>query len=419
LRDGYLPPDEAVRVEEYVNFFDYGDAPPEPDGGAPFAVHLESAPSHFGPGPGHNLLRVGVQGMEIPASQRPAANVVFLVDVSGSMAQQGKLDLVKYGLRTLTDSLRPDDTIGVVVYAGREAVALPPTSVQHRGAILETIGELRAGGSTNGEGGLRAAYDLAAQHFRPDGINRVVLCSDGDFNVGMTGGPLIDLIEEYRERDITLSVLGFGRGNINDRDMEKLADHGNGNYAYIDGQNEALRVLQKDLQGTLQVIAKDVKVQVRFNPEVVERFRLVGYENRVLAHDDFDDDTVDAAEIGSGDFITAFMEYALEDGVDPGQDDRRLATVRLRYKKPNGDRSRLLERNVRVSDVRPSFDEASAELRFGAAVAEYAEILRDSKHAEQSSLRDVARVASEATWSQSEDTQEFVTLVRKAAELKR
>jgi Ca-activated chloride channel family protein len=410
-----LPSPDGVRVEEFVNYFDYGDRPPAPDSGAPFAVHLEGAPSYFGEG--LTLLRVGVQGVEIPTEQRPAANLVFLVDVSGSMNSPEKLGLVQYALTALVNSLRPDDTIGIVVYASSQGVLLQSTPVANRGVLLEAIESLRAGGSTNGEAGIRAAYALAEDHFRPGGINRVILCTDGDFNVGLTGDELIDLIERYRDRDITLTTLGFGRGNYNDRDMERLADHGNGNYAFIDGRNEALRVLHEDLQGTLQVIAKDVKVQVVFNSEVVERFRLIGYENRVLAHEDFDDDEIDAAEIGSGQFTTAYLEVALRDNAQAGLDPRQLAEVRLRYKEPDGDESRLLRYPFSVGQLHRSFQEASPVFRFGAAVAEYAEILRRSDHSQGARFDEVIQIADTARWSRQPATEEFVQLVASARDL--
>jgi len=416
IRAGVLPPPQSVRVEEFINFFDYNQSPPRTTDGTPFAVHLESAPSPFGDTGNRRLLRVGVQGIEVPQDQRPAANLVFLVDVSGSMQDSNKLPLVQFALTTLVNTLRPDDTIGIVVYAGHEAVLLEPTSVANRGVLLSTIENLSAGGSTNGEGGIRAAYDLAQQHFRQGGINRVVLCTDGDFNVGLTGNALIRLIERYRRRQITLTVLGFGH-DANDRDMEQLADRGNGSYAFVDSRNEALRVLGRNLQGTIQVIAADVKVQVVFNPEVVARFRLIGYENRVLAHRDFENDAVDAAEIGSGQFVTAYLEYELRPGVQVPQDARNLVTVRLRYKRPGEDQSIERRFTMPVRNVRASFESASPVFRFGAAVAEFAEILRRSEHSVGSRFNDVVRIAQSSTWSQSSDTQEFIDLVRSAQQL--
>jgi Ca-activated chloride channel family protein len=415
LTNGRLPVPESVRVEEFVNFFDYGDEPPSGAEDAPFAIHLESSPSPFGEG--QYLLRVGVQATEVPAEQRPSANLVFLIDVSGSMSAANKLDLVQFALSTLVNTLRPDDSIGIVVYAGRQAVVLPPTPVLQRGAILEAISSLQAGGSTNGEAGIRTAYNLAAQHLRPGGINRVILCTDGDFNVGVTGDDLIHLIEQERDRGITLTTLGFGMGNYNDHDMERLADRGNGNYAYIDSRNEALRVLGRDLGGTLQVIAKDVKVQLIFNTEAVASFRLIGYENRVLAHQDFENDAVDAAEIGSGQFVTAYVELRLRPGVSAGTDPRQLVQVRVRYKAPDGNRSMEVGRDFNLAQMRTSFEQASPVFRFGSAVAEFAEILRHSEHSQRARFADVERIAREARWSGSPDAGEFLELVSMASRL--
>ncbi len=412
LRAGRLPRPDSVRPEEYINFFRYGDQPAQTED-APFSVALESAPSRFGAGMG--LLRIGVHAAEV--NPRPAANLVFLVDVSGSMNSAEKLGLVQYSLTTLVNTLQPDDTVGIVVYAGRVGTVIEPTEVANRGALLQAIASLRAGGSTNGEGGIRAAYDLASQHFREGGINRVLICTDGDFNVGLTGDPLLALIEQYRERDITLTALGFGRGNFNDRDMEQLADRGNGNYAFIDNASEALRVLVRDLPGTLQVVAKDVKVQVEVNRELVKRFRLIGYENRVLAHQDFSDDSVDAAEIGSGQFTTAYLEYELHDGV-AAADPRQLVEVRVRYKEPDGDESTLLTFEHGLSDSKASFEAASDVFRFGAAVAEFAEILRGGQHVEQADLDGVHDVAARAAFSQGVDTHEFLELVERARDLR-
>lgn len=422
INGGGLPDPRSVRPEEYLNFFRFDQALEGQHAhrheGAPFTTSLESGPSPFG-GEGMRLLRVGVRADAMDQGQRPPANLVFVVDVSGSMASQGKLDLVKFSLETLVDSLRPDDTVGIVVYAGRVGTLIEPTRVENRGLLLEAIRGLTAGGSTNGEGGIRHAYDLAKQHFRRGGINRVVLATDGDFNVGLTGNSLIELIEEYRERDITLTTLGFGRGN--DRDLERLADHGNGNYAFVDSQNEALRVLARDLQGTLQVVAKDVKIQVAMNDAVVDRFRLIGYENRRLAHRDFADDRVDAAEVGSGHFVTALIEYRLKPNVRV-TDGRELAEVRVRYKKPDGRRSRLTTQSFRVSDGESRLSQTSPTFRFTAAVAELAEVLRHSEHSNQTDLEAVARLADDALerWpGQWQDGQEFVRLVRRAAQLQR
>ena len=412
IHSGSLPAPASVRAEEYINFFRWSEHAPQ-RGNAPFGVSLESAPSPFG-AEGLRLLRVGVQAMSVPADQRPAANLVFLVDVSGSMRSPNKMDLVRYSLTTLVNTLRPDDTVGIVTYAGQVATLIEPTPVTQRGALLAAIETLRSGGSTNGEGGIRRAYDLAAQHFQQGGINRVIIASDGDFNVGLTGGALIELIEDYRDRDITLTTLGFGTGN--DRDMERLADHGNGVYAYIDNRREAMRMLQTNLAGSLQVVAKDVKVQLEFDPEIVESFRLIGYDNRVLEHQEFADDAVDAGDIGSGHFATAYVEYTLRDGVDTS-DPRNFVEVRVRYKEPAGDESQLLEFTSRVADGHSVLTEASAQFRFGAAVAEFAEILRGSEFSSDRRFAEVRELAEGARWDQGEDSGEFIALVERAGQL--
>ncbi|MCB9546881.1 MAG: von Willebrand factor type A domain-containing protein [Myxococcales bacterium] len=411
LARGTLPPADSVRVEEYLNFFDYRDAPPADDQ-TPFAVHLEAAPSHFGAG--LHLLRVGIKGYEVLAEERPAANLVFLVDVSGSMNDTNKLPLVRYALRRLTETLRPDDTIGMVVYAGSVGTVLAPTPVRERDTILAAIDQLRAGGSTNGEGGIRAAYALAEAAARPGSVNRVILCSDGDFNVGATGETLLALIDEYRQRDVTLSVFGFGRGNYNDRDMEQLADRGNGNYAYIDREAEAERVLVRRVTGTLLTIAKDVKIQVDLNPDLVARYRLIGYENRDIADDDFRDDAVDAGEIGAGHTVTALIEAELVDGF--AESDAPLATATLRWKDPAAsDRVGELSVDLRGRDVVSDFVEASRALRFGAAVAEFAEILRESPHSEGRRLAEVEALAARAAVEGDADQAELIRLVGLAA----
>ncbi len=410
-----LPAPDSVRVEEWINFFDYADEPAS-NGDDPLAVSLESAPSPFGEG--MSLLRVAVRAEEVPQEQRPSANLVFLVDVSGSMADANKLPLVQESLGILLDALRPDDTVAIVVYAGADAVVLEPTPIMERAHVLDAVMSLGAGGSTNGAAGIRTAYDLASQHLRPGGINRVILCTDGDFNVGVTGDELIRLIERQRDRGITLSVLGYGSGNYNDRDMERLADHGNGNYAYIDSRNEALRVLSRDLAGTLQVVAKDVKIQVQFDDAVVHRFRLIGYENRVLAHEDFANDAVDAAEVGSGDFVTAFFEYELDPGVDPSQYDGALAEVRVRWKPADGDTSTERSYSIGVRESRARVEDATPAFRFGAAVAELAEILRGSEHSQGARFDDVIALARSAGY-RTDDARELVELAARARNLSR
>jgi len=414
---GRLPDPASVRVEEYLNVFDYGYGAPGPDAAEPFAIHLESAPSVFGDG--HEMLRIGLQGMEVPAEERAPANLVFLIDVSGSMAAPHKLDMVQFSLRTLVESLGPDDTLGIVVYAGREAVLLEPTPVRNRAEIYAAIDGLTAGGGTAGEAGIRRAYAMAESAFRDGGINRVVLCTDGDFNVGLTDEALLRLIEDYRDRDITITTLGFGVGRSNDRLMEQIADRGNGNYAYIDSRNEALRALGSELVGTLQVIAKDVKIQVAFNPRLVERYRIVGYDNRVLEDWQFADDSVDAAEVGAGHDVTALLELDLVDDVDLGAVDAAtgLVEVRVRFKAPDGDESTEVMRSFTVGDRGTSDDVASPSLRFVMVVAEFAEILRDSRHSEGARFDDVIVLATGAASDEQPDMLAFIALVETARDL--
>ena len=415
IKNGRLPLAASVRVEEYVNFFDYGYAPPA-DLQNPFAVHLEAAPSPFGPG--KHLLRVGLKGYDVPNEERPAANIVFLVDVSGSMSAANKLPLVQYSLRRLTETLRPQDTITIVTYAGADRVALPPTPVSSRRTIIAAINAMHSGGSTHGAAGIRTAYDLAEEAARqnPGAINRVILCTDGDFNVGVTGDALIALIDDYRERGVSLSVMGFGRGNFNDRDMERLADHGNGNYAFIDNEGEAERVLVTNLSGTLLTIAKDVKIQVELDPEVVANHRLIGYENRDIADEDFRNDAVDAGEIGAGHSVTAFIEVEFHGEVLPEAHD--WAKVNLRYQDPAaGDEVIEFAETISTDDIRETFEAASDAYRFGAAVAEFAEILRASPHSEGRPLGTVAEIADGARRPDVPAMDELVQLVNRAITL--
>ncbi len=405
VMSGTLPDPDSVRIEEYINYFEYDYPIPDQE---PFSLNLEMAPSYFGE-PSQQLLKIGIKGREIPVEQRDPANLVFLVDVSGSMGTWNKLPLVKWSLKQLTQKLAPTDTLGIGVYASAEGTVLPPTAVENKATVLEAIDEMRSGGSTNGEAGIRLAYEMAESAYRPGGTNRVVICTDGDFNVGLTDDPLVSLIEEYRSKGIFLTMLGFGSGNINDAQMEKLADHGNGNYAYIDSQNEAIRVLGDNLVSTLQVIAKDVKIQVEFDSEVVSRYRLVGYENRVMSNDDFDDDMKDSGDLGAGHYVTAFYEVDTVPDVASG----RAATVRIRYKEPEAEASRLIEQEFMIENAVESFDQATQAFRFAAAVTEYAEILRESKHSTGARFDDILDIAGATSdgWS---DRQEFVTLADKA-----
>jgi len=417
-----LPNQDGVRPEEYINYFKYDYAPPTD--GKPFAVQIDGAPSAFGKD--LHLLRVAMQGAPVDDAQRKRANLVFLVDVSGSMGTSNKLPLVQYTLRNLVTKLRPTDTLGIVTYAGTSRVALTPTHVSNGPAIIAAIDSLTSGGSTNGEGGIRKAYELAEQAKQQEvgeSINRVILCTDGDFNVGVTGDELIKLIEQKRDTGVTLTTLGYGQGNYNDHMMEQLADHGNGNYAYVDSQEEANRIVGKRLVSTLQVIAKDAKIQIEFDPLVVQRYRLVGYENRVLNNEDFDNDKKDSGDLGAGHNVTAFYEVALTDPAKQGQvtvdsvgAPAKLATVRLRYKQPTGTESELIERPLPFTSLFPTFDAAPASFRFAAATGELAEILRRSKHSEGARFDDVAAIL-QATAGNDPDKHELVGLVTKAKTL--
>ena len=409
LAEGRLPDPASVRVEEFVNYFHYDDPVPATDD--PFAVHLEIAPSTFGAD--LELLRIGLQAEIVPEEQRDPVNLTFLIDVSGSMTSSDKLGLIVYSLGHLVDRLSPSDTLSIVTYAGAEGLVLAPTPVTEKSAILDALDALSAGGSTAGEAGIRLAYDTNESALIQGGNNRVVLCSDGDFNVGVTGDALIDVIEDFRDRGIFLTVLGFGMGNFNDADMEQLADHGNGNYAYIDTPNEALRVLGDNLVSTLQVVAKDVKVQVEFDPTVVQRYRLIGYENRLLDNDEFADDTVDAGDVGAGHHVTALYE------IEWAQDapSTEAAEVRVRHKTPSGDTSMEQASAITKADALTSMDDASRDMRWAAAVAEFAEILRGSEHSEDARFPDVLDLATGALGSTTPSRDEFLDLVEQAESL--
>lgn len=378
LNSARLPRPESVRVEEFVNAFDYGyDGPSDLD--TPFAVHVEGAPSRFGDG--LDLLRVGIQGYETDPADRIPANLVFLVDTSGSMRSADKLGLVKYALGALLQSLGPDDTLSIVSYGGRAQVVLPTTRVEDRGAILDAINGLQAGGGTNGAEGIQTAYEVARAAFREGGTNRVIWCSDGDLNVGMTGDTLLEYIEENGRNGVALTTLGFGRGNYNDRDLERFANRGDGNYYYIDDRNEALRVLGDEVMSTLETIARDVKIQVEVNPAMVESYRLIGYENRAVADRDFRNDDVDAGEIGSGHSVTALMELQLRDDAVVTRNEL-LATVRVRYEMPGEEgEGREIEQTIYTHQLANRFEDASPGFRLAAGVAEFAEILRAGENA--------------------------------------
>jgi Ca-activated chloride channel family protein len=429
LTSGQLPPKDAVRIEELVNYFRYDY--PEPEGEAPFSISTEVGGCPWAPE--HRLVLVGLRGRALDEESLPPRNLTFLLDVSGSMSSPDKLPLLKRAMGVLVDSLREEDRVAIAVYAGASGLVLPPTSGAGRGEIRAALESLRAGGSTAGGAGLELAYRVASESFIEGGINRVILATDGDFNVGISSeGDLVRLIEEKRETGIFLSVLGFGQGNLQDSKMEKLADHGNGNYSYIDSFREARKVLGTEAGGTLVTIAKDVKIQVEFNPARVKAYRLIGYENRALRAEDFADDRKDAGEIGAGHTVTALYEivpvgveidlpavdplkYQGPAAASPDSRSEELLTVKLRHKEPTGTRSRLT--SVAVRDVEPG-TEASANLRFSAAVAAFGMLLRDSEHKGAASWAQVIDLARGAVGPDPEGHRaEFLVLARNAQTL--
>jgi len=412
LERGDLPPREAIRVEEMINFFDYGDPAPQRED---FAVHSQLAPAPFADGPRYRLLRFNLHAREVAPEDRKPATLVFVVDVSGSMNRENRLGLVKRSLFLLLDRLRADDRVGLVVYGSRGQVLLEPTG--DLAAIRSAIDRLVAGGSTNAEEGLVLGYDLAGRHLREDSIHRVILCSDGVANVGRTGpDSILERIGSESERGIELTTVGFGMGNYNDVLMEQLADRGDGSYAYVDDLDEAKRIFVENLTGTLQTIASDAKVQVEFNPEVVSRYRLLGYENRDIADERFRDDAVDAGEIGAGHTVTALYEIKLHKGAN-----RRavLATLRLRYRSKATGEVIETAQEVRLRDAAKSWDKAARELRLTAVVAELAENLKGSYWARGGDLDDLFIRAQHlsAEFAGDFEVAELVTLIGKAARL--
>ena len=412
LRDGYLPPPEAVRVEEFVNAFDYNYPSPSAEA---FAVHIEGAPSRFGEGKRLQLLRIGIQGRVVPDENRKDAMLTFVIDVSGSMDMENRLELVKRALTLLVEQLRPGDKVAIVVYGSRARIVLPHTGIEGREEILAAIHSLVPEGVTNAEEGLRLGYSLASRNARVNGINRIILCSDGVANVGETGADgILRVIRSHVEEGITLTTLGFGMGNFNDVLMEQLANNGDGSYAYIDTLNEAKRVFVENLTGTLQLIAKDAKVQVDFNPQVVSRFRLLGYENRRLDHEDFRDDKADGGEIGSGHSVTALYEIKLHEGAT-GQ----LATVFIRHEDPDTRRISEINEEISTTQLNKTFEAASPEFQLAATVAEFAEILRESFWAQEGSLESVSRsIEGIAPVIHNEQVNELRHLVSRATRFK-
>ncbi len=413
---GYIDPN-AVRIEEFINYFDYDY--PEPSTDDPFSVTMELSDC-----PWNNeakLLLVGLKAEDIQREEREPLNLVFLIDVSGSMFSDDKLPLVQKAFTMLTDTLTEDDRISIVTYAGEEKVVLKGASGEDKEKIKKAINSLEAGGSTYGEAGINRAYELAEKNFIENGNNRVILATDGDLNVGLSSEEeLTELIEEKRESGVFLSVLGFGTGNIKDNRMEALADHGNGNYSYIDSETEAKKVLVEEMSGTLYTVAKDVKIQVEFNPVNVSGYRLVGYENRALANEDFADDTKDAGEIGAGHTVTALYELIMNgSGVPETElkyqqntatgDKDELLTVSLRYKQPEGDTSKLLAVPVKIESYKA---EMPKNMTFAAAAAEFGMVLRGSEFRGNASCGQILELLEDYDYGSDEYKNEFVYLVR-------
>ena len=427
LQRGVLPPKEAIRIEELINYFAF-DYPPPPDKTTPFATQVTVLPAPWNAST--RLMHIGIRGFEL-TGPRPRANLVFLIDTSGSMGRPNKLPLLVNSLRLLLGSLAPADRVAIVTYAGSSATALEPTPVSEREKILAVLNQLRSGGSTAGASGIQRAYRLARQHFLADGVNRVILATDGDFNVGTTD---VDQLRSYVERErksgVFLSVLGFGMGNLNDRLMQELAQNGNGVAAYIDTLSEAQKVLVEEATSTLFPIAKDVKIQVEFNPARVSEYRLIGYESRMLAREDFQNDRVDAGEVGSGHRVTAIYEispvgsggervpplrYGSEKKPEPSAGSSEYAFVKIRYKLPESDTSTLVSRAVTAANERERIEQASVDVRFGVAVVGFGQLLRGSPY---TGAFDYDQVIELAQGARGQDRfgyrSEFLQLVRLA-----
>ncbi len=425
LNQGQLPPQNAVRLEELINYFDYQYALPKDN--KPFAVHTEVVDSPWQPHA--KLLKIGIKAKDLQLNELPAANLVFLVDVSGSMNSPDKLPLVKKTLHILTERLRPQDKVTLITYAGQERVVLPPTSGADKQTILNAINELESGGSTAGEQGIRRAYAEAQKAFIQGGINRILLATDGDFNVGITDFDMLkNLIEEKRKSGISLTTLGYGTGNYNERLMEQAADAGDGNYSYIDNEQEAKKVLQRQLSSTLATVAQDVKIQVEFNPATVKEYRLVGYENRVLKQEDFNNDKVDAGDIGAGHTVTALYEF-IPAGKTGWLDESRYQTkktvsgslkeyafVKLRYKNPNQKQSILLQQPVAVSSK--PLAKAHPDTQWAVAVASYGQQLRGGEYNGNLSWDSLNALAQNAAKPDPfGERAEFLTLLQQARQL--
>jgi Ca-activated chloride channel family protein len=425
LQSGSLPPKDAIRIEELINYFSYDYAADQTQN-QPFSVITEIAPSPWNENT--HLLRIGLAGFSPSAIEKKAANLVFLIDVSGSMDSPNKLGLLKSSISLLSNQLTSSDIVSIVVYAGSSGTVLEPTPGNEKQAIHHALARLSAGGSTHGEAGIELAYQIAAQNFIAKGTNRVILATDGDFNVGISDiEKLKSLIASKRKSGIALTTLGFGSGNYNDQLMEQLAQEGSGNYAYIDTLSEARKVLVDELQSSLLTIAEDVKIQVEFNPTTVSEYRLIGYTNRHLANEDFDNDKVDAGEIGAGHTVTALYEIALtgqagekhtanryEPTVTPptGNTLNEIAHVRLRYKLPSHNESLLVANIVSIEQIQDTFNNATQDFRFAASVAAFGQLLRQSQHLNDFNFDNLRTLAKLARGSDNYGyRQEFLRLI--------
>lgn len=429
LNTGQLPPAGAVRIEEMINYFKYEY--PQPENKNPFSINTEISDAPWNKD--HKLVLIGLQGKKIPVENLPASNLVFLIDVSGSMQGPERIGLVKASMKMLVEQLREQDKVAIVVYAGAAGMVLPSTPGSDKQKIKEAIDNLEAGGSTAGGAGIKLAYKTAREYFVKGGNNRVILCTDGDFNVGESSDDAMErLIEEERKSGVFLTVLGYGMGNYQDAKMQKLADKGNGNHAYIDGITEAKKVLVNEFGGTLFTIAKDVKLQIEFNPAKVQAYRLIGYENRMLAKEDFNDDKKDAGELGSGHTVTALYEVipvgvksSFLPSVDPlkyrknnekagtKSETDEIMTVKFRYKAPDGDVSKLIEHPLLDKSV--SIAKTSDNFRFAAAVAQFGMLLRNSEFKSNASFESVLSLAKKSMTTDADGYRsEFVRLVESA-----
>jgi Ca-activated chloride channel family protein len=401
LNQGVIPPHDSIRVEEMINYFDY-NYPNAENTTQPFSLSTELATTPWNPN--SKLLHIGIQGYKVESNQRPASNLTFLIDVSGSMDSPDKLGLLKSSFKLMTKNLREQDKVAIVVYAGAAGAVLDSTSGDKKSTILQALDRLSAGGSTNGAAGINLAYQISEENFIKGGINRVIIATDGDFNVGTTNfEQLTELVSREKEKGISLTTLGFGSGNYNDHLMEQLADKGNGNYAYIDTLKEANKVLVNEISSTLMTIAKDVKIQIEFNPLVVSQYRLIGYENRLLNDEDFNNDKIDAGEIGAGHTVTAMYEVILtgdKGWMEPLKYQNHekqaysdeLATLKVRYKQPEANSSNLIVKTINKNEMKDNFEQASDNFKLSTSVAGFGQLLRGGKMIQQFNYNDIKQL---------------------------